>query len=280
MPGDRDFLGESLFSPGVLRDLDKENIDNTAARLPARTPDGGSRRKLSAIKLYHHENTDGGLTATLSAKEKAPVKTPLSQNSATGSTALSCAMVEVDRYKEERRQAIAALKQRNERVQDLKAATALTNERYTALLKSHQETTKELAVLRTQFVGGGAATTAANIERLKAEAQSLETSNELLRKERSSLAARLAKREAACAGMKDELAAASQREGILREDLVRVRQELEEASREASEKAEALAAAEKGNDDRIDNAELALNKAAMEAQVKDLEEQLAAAVRR
>lgn len=248
-----------LASPGVLREIDKENVQSSNT-IGSRTPD--TRRKFRAVKLFHNET--GAING---ASPNTP--TPLQLGDA-----FSQAEAQVAKYKEERRQAVAALRQRNDRILDLKATAASTNERYTALLKSHEEANKELAVLRSQLANSSNSNSG-NIDRLKLAVESLETSNEHLREERGSLAARLAKREAAFASIKDELATTNQREKNLREELTAVRADFEASARRAEEKIEAVN--EVGGQDKT---EWKKQKAALEAQVKELEEQVAVAGRR
>lgn len=279
MPGSRDTPGEGGFSPGVLRNIGNKNGDSTM-----RSPE--ARRKLGAIKLFHDENTGPGVSSNSSTGmvtgKCSGVTSALSQSSVNA--ALRRAEAEAARYREELRQTTATLKQRNQRVQEMKASKAQSNERYTALLKNNEEAMKELAVLRSQLANDGGSTAAAigNVERLKAAAESLESSNDLLREEKDSLAGRLAKREAACAVMKDELSAASQREASLGEKLELVQSGLETALKEEKEKAEVLAKeqASRGAGDGKEEAAWALERTALIAQVEDLEEQLAAARRR
>lgn len=274
-----------LSSPpaGVLRDIgNKNNVNNVGS--------ADARHKLGAVKLFHDENTDAANSSTgRRGSSKLSVKTPgLNTSNEAMVRRMEAAEAEAARYREELRQALATVKQRNQRVQELKASHAQSNERYTVLLKSNDEASKELAVLRTQLASNGgvggasAAATVANVERLKAEAERMESSNELLREERAALNRRLTKRDAACAGMKDELSAAVKREDDLREQLETLQLDLEKASAEAHENAEALAEAREqvSQEDGDGGTAWPLQKAALEAQVQDLEEQLAAAGRR
>ena len=106
--------------------------------------------------------------------------------------------------------------------------------------------------------------------RLRATVANLEEGNQLLREERGSLQSRLAKRDAAVSAMKDDLAAAARRDGGLREELDRLRGELDTASREA----EARAAGGEAQ------AQWAREKEALEGRVRDLEAQASSSGRR
>lgn len=256
MSGARDISGKVAFSPRVLQQIDKENIQTSSA-FRGRTPD--TRRKLGAIKLFTDE------TSTVSTS------TPRTPASSYLGDAINQAEAQIARYKEERRQAIVALSQESDKVLDLKAAAASTNERYTALLKNHEEANKELALLRTQLASGNSGNSG-SVERLKMAVESLEASNELLREERGSLAARLAKREAACATMKDELTAMARQDKKLHEELELAQEELKKAAETVKERDRALA--ETGGQDF---AEWKIQKAALEAQVQELEQQFTAA---
>ena len=266
MSGARDTGRGGLYPQDVLRQLDKENINTT--NVPAglgRTPDRRRGKANAGFKAFQVEG-DERRPSTIK-KDKPP-----SQLEAE----LSLAKSEAAKYKEEFRLAQRALDGRNERVRDLKSTTASMNERYTALLKSHEEANKELGLLRTQLVNGGVGD--GNVERLKARIENLETNNELLREERSSLEARLAKWEAAMAGTKTDLAAAAQREGALREEVEGLREELDEALRDATARADAQNQA--ASDVGAGQAQWALEKASLDAQIGELEAQLSASGRR
>lgn len=167
------------------------------------------------------------------------------------------------RLKEEARQARRALDERNEMVEQLKASKANTKQRYTALLQSHEEANKELALLRTQKLDSSSGS--GSVERLRATVENLETNNELLREERGSLQTRLAKRDAAVSAMKADLAAATQRDNALRQEADRLREELDAAA--AAPKAGA-------------QAQWDLDKEALEARIGELETQAASSGRR
>lgn len=266
MSGARDAGRGSLFPSDVLRQLDKENVQVNTTNVPAgkgRTPDRrrGKANAGAGFKVFQPEADDSRPSTT--KKDRPPSQLEVE---------LSLAKSEAAKYKEEFRLAQRALDGRNERVRDLKSTTASTNLRYTALLKSHEEANKELALLRTQLVNGGGGD--GNLEQLKARIENLETNNEMLREERSSLEARLAKRGAAMAGIKTELAAATQREATLRGEAEGLREELDKAIRDASEQNQAT------SDSAAEQAQWALEKASLEAQVGELEEQLSTSARR
>ncbi|CAN0031922.1 unnamed protein product, partial [Ectocarpus sp. 13 AM-2016] len=176
-------------------------------------------------------------------------------------TDLSRAESEVARLKEETRQARRALDERDDMVEQLKASKANTNQRYTALLQSHEEANKELALLRTQKLDSSSDSGSGSVERLKATVENLETNNELLREERGSLQTRLAKRDAAVSAMKADLVAAAQRDDALRQETDRLREELDAA---------AAAAAKAGA-----QAEWDLDREVLEARIGELETQAA-----
>ena len=266
MSGARDTGRGALFSQDVLRQLDKENVNTT--NVPAglgRTPDRRRGKANAGFKVFQAEG-DESRPSTFK-KDKPP-----SQLEAD----LSLAKSEAAKYKEEFRLAQRALDSRNERVRDLKSTTASTNLRYTALLKSHEEVNKEVGLLRTQLVNGGGGD--GNVERLKARIENLETNNELLREERSSLETRLGKREAAMAKTKTDLAAAAHRESALREEAKGLREELDEALRDTTARADAQNQA--ASDTGAGQAQWALEKASLDAQIGELEAQLLASGRR
>lgn len=262
MSGARDTGRGALFSQDVLRQLDKENVNTT--NVPAglgRTPDRRRGKANAGFKVFQAEG-DESRPSTFK-KDRPP-----SQLEAD----LSLAKSEAAKYKEEFRLAQRALDGRNERVRDLKSTTASTNLRYTALLKSHEEVNKEVGLLRTQLVNGGGGD--GNVERLKARIENLETNNELLREERSSLETRLAKREAAMANTKADLAAAAQRESALCAEAKGLREELDEALRDATARADAQNQVASGTG--AGQAQWALEKASLDAQIGELEAQLSA----
>ncbi|CAM9394672.1 unnamed protein product [Ectocarpus sp. 12 AP-2014] len=264
MPGARDAGSEGgLFSPGVLQQLDKENVVNT----PARTPD--RRRKLgSAIRGTSSSAAAGVGFKVFQEQGEAIAGTSMAgQEASQLATDLSRAESEVARLKEEARQARRALDERNDMVEQLKASKANTKQRYTALLQSHEEANKELALLRTQKLDTSSDSGSGNVERLKATVENLETNNELLREERGSLQTRLAKRDAAVSAMKADLAAAAQRDDALRQESDRLREELDAAAAAAAAKAGA-------------QAEWDLDREALEARIGELETQAACSGRR
>lgn len=260
------------MSAGVLQELDKENVVNSA-NVPAavgQTPD--RRRNKLSIKSSN-SNTSDFKTFQQDGNNAACPSTSKKEKAASHlAVALMQAEAEAARYKEDNQRTRRSLTAREGRIQELKASTISSNARYTALLKSHEEATKELALLRTQLAvdGDGGAF---DVERLKATAQSLETSNELLREERGTLETRLAKREGIVSGMKRDLNAAGRREGSLLEEVQRLRTELVEASQDANERAQALEQAASQGGER---AQWNLEKAALSTQVSELEAQLAA----
>lgn len=258
MPGGRDTTGVGVFSPTVLQQLDKENVITPS--ISSRTP-GTGRKPTKGFRVYQDEGREVSCPST--SKSEKPSQT---------SAALAYFESEVARLK-------SSLNRRNERVLELKAFAASANARSTALMKSHEEANKELGLLRAQVAtGGGGGGGAGNVERLKAAAESLETNNELLREERDSLDARLAKRETALAGFKGDVAAAANRERGLQEELDDVREELAMAERDVSDRdAKALGQAGTGN---RNEGEWTFQKAALDAQVIELETQLTAAGRR
>lgn len=270
MPGLRDTAsGGQQISARVLRPSDKENVAATVLST-GRTPDRRGSKSASGgvgFKVFQEEN--GALRPSATKRER----TTLSQLT----PALSHAEAEAARCRGELEQAHTSLKARNERVQELKAITASSNERYTALLKSHEEANKELALLRTQLARGGS-DDGSDVERLKSTAENLEISNELLREERSSLEGRLARREASLSKAKNDVTAAAQREAGLLEELEHLRTELETEARDASERSKARSQAVFGSDEQ--QAQWMLEKAALNAQVSELEAQLASSGRR
>ncbi|CAM9301305.1 unnamed protein product [Ectocarpus fasciculatus] len=257
MPGARDAAsGGGLFSPGVLQQLDKENVVNT----PARTPD--RRRKLgSAIRGTSTSAAAPGVGFKVFQQQgEATARTSVAGQEASQLAAdLSRAESEVARLKEEARQSRRALDERNEVVEQLKTSKANTKQRYTALLQSHEEANKELALLRTQKLDSSSDSGSGSVERLRATVENLETNNELLREERGSLQTRLAKRDAAVAAMKADLAAAAQRDDALRQEADRLREELDAAA---------------GGDGGA-QAQWALDKEVLEARIGELETQAA-----
>ncbi|CAM9165342.1 unnamed protein product [Ectocarpus sp. 4 AP-2014] len=263
MPGARDAgSGGGLFSPGVLQQLDKENVVNT----PARTPD--RRRKLgSAIRGTSSSAAAGVGFKVFQQQGEATARTSMAgQENSQLATDLSRAESEVARLKEEARQARRALDERNEMVEQLKASKANTKQRYTALLQSHEEANEELALLRTQRLDSSSDSDSGSVERLRATVENLETNNELLREERGSLQTRLAKRDAAVSAMKTDLAAAAQRDDALRQEVDRLREELNAA---------AAAASKAGAQAQWD-----LDKEPLEARIGELETQAASSGRR
>lgn len=262
MPGVRDTAGGGVFSPSVLQQLDKENV--IIPNISSRTPD--TRRK--PTKGFRAYQQDEGPEASCPSTSK-------SEKPSQTSAALAYSESEMAKLK-------SYVNKRNERVLELKASTALANARCTALLESQEEANKELGLLRVQVAtgGGGGGVSggggAGNVERLKAVAESLEINNELLREERDSLDARLAKRETALAGFKGNLADAATRERNLKEELSALREELAMAERDAIDR-EANDQAGTGN---IKEDEWTLQKAALDAQIVELETQLTAAGRR
>ncbi|CAN0346127.1 unnamed protein product, partial [Ectocarpus sp. 8 AP-2014] len=262
MPGAREAgSGGGLFSPGVLQQLDKENVVNT----PARTPD--RRRKLgSAIRGTSSSAAAGVGFKVFQQQGEASTRTSVAgQEASQRTTDLSRAESEVARLKEEARQARRALDERKEMVEQLKASKANTKQRYTALLQSHEEANKELALLRTQKLDSSSDSGSGSVERLTTTVENLETNNELLREERGSLQTRLAKRDAAVSAMKADLAAAEQRDDALRQEADRLREELDAAA--AASKAGA-------------QAQWDLDKEALEARIGELETQAASSGRR
>ncbi|CBN79870.1 expressed unknown protein [Ectocarpus siliculosus] len=262
MPGARDAgSGGGLFSPGVLQQLDKENVVNT----PARTPD--RRRKLgSAIRGTSSAAAAGVGFKVFQQQGEASTRTSVAgQEASQLATDLSRAESELARLKEEARQARRALDERNEMVEQLKASKANTKQRYTALLQSHEEANKELELLRTQKLDSSGDSGSGIVEQLRATVENLETNNELLREERGSLQTRLAKRDAAVSAMKADLAAATQRDDALRQKADRLREELDAAA--AASKAGA-------------QAQWDLDKEALEARIGELETQAASSGRR
>ncbi|CAM9698742.1 unnamed protein product, partial [Hapterophycus canaliculatus] len=242
-----------MFSPGVLRQLDKENVVNTPARTPDRRRNNlgsASAARSTGFKVF--EGDGEVITRPSISKKERPEASQLAAD-------ISHAKAEATRFKQAAIQAQRALGERNELVQQLEASKASTKQRYTALLHSHEEANKELALLRTQQLSNDAS--GGDIERLKATIENLETNNELLREERGSLQTRLAKRDAAVADIKADLAEAERREASLREQLSSLQEELDTASREA----EALAA---GNGAQ---ARWSLEKAALDARVSEVE---------
>lgn len=299
MPRSRDTAGGGFLSPGVLQEIGKENVQahnngNSALQaMRGKTPTKDVRRKLGVVKLFQDDDNAMGVTASASSSktpgssQKKQQQWPQQQQQLLQqqrSDALSRAEAQTTK-------AMAALKQRNDRVKDLKAVVASANERHMTLLKRHKEVEQENTLIRTQLAASssssaasGGVGTAGNIERLKAENERLETSNGLLREERGSLTTRLSKREAAYVALKDDLAASSLREESLREEVDQLRAELESTSLQASEGEEqtlaAQASAATTSSGGKGNAEWTLQKAALDAQVQELEEQSAAAGRR
>lgn len=167
--------------------------------------------------------------------------------------ALKLAESEVRKYKEELQQTRESLKARHERVQELKAASASMGQRYATLLRSHDEAKKELELLR-----------------------SMAENSELLREERKALEVKLAKRESSFSSIKQEVAAGAERESCLRAELERVRRELEDASVGGSEgtraRSETTPVEPEGR--------WPLEKAALDAQIRELDEQLTTSQRR
>lgn len=259
MSASRDTASGKLFSPGVLQQLDKENV--TAANLPGRTPDR-TRGKGGSVGFKVFQDESEAARPPTSKKERSHLQL---------AAVLTPTELEVSRYKEQYHQAQRTLNAQSQRIQELKATTASANERCTALLKSNEEATNELTLLRNQLARGRAGID--NVDRLKFMAEGLETGNELLRQERSSLEARLARRDAAISAMKNDLTGAAQRESSLREESRRLQTELETASRAASER---VGAPDQGSGSE---AQWALEKAALDAKISALEAQLVASGR-
>ncbi|CAM9893503.1 unnamed protein product [Scytosiphon promiscuus] len=244
-----------MFSPGVLQQLDKENVTNTPARTPDRRRNklgSASAARAAGFKVFQGDVEGSTRPSTSAAKEKTEPSLQLAAD-------LSHAKAEAARFKQEAARVQRALEERNEVVHRLEASKASTKQRYTALLQSHEEANKELALLRTQELGNDAG--GEDVERLRSTVENLETNNELLREERGSLQTRLAKRDAAVADMKADLAEAGRREATLREQLSSLKEELDAASREA----EALAAADGAQ------AQWSAEKEALDARVGEVE---------
>ena len=234
--------GVGLVPSGVLRPLDKENVNTPSAA--GRTPD--KRLKPSASPGFSIFQDEAFITCASTSEKLKPSSPKLFK-------ALKDAENEAAKYKEELRETRASLQARHERVQELKTAAASVNQQHTALLKNHEEALKELELVRA-----------------------MAENSELLREERSSLEAKLAKREAALSFAKKEVAGATERESNIREELERVRRELEIASQESNggpnARREGIAVELEGR--------WSLEKAALDAQLKELEEQLTASQRR
>lgn len=269
MPGAQDAAAaRGLVSSGVLQQLDKENVINTPRTPDSRRHQLGSAAAAGAagcagFKVFQEEGEGTARPSVI--KSKRPAGSQLAAE-------LSHAESEAARFKEEARRTQQALDERTELVQQLKASRASTKQRYTALLQSHDEATKELALLRTQQLDHDSPDTGVggNIERLNATVENLETNNQLLREERGSLQARLAKRDAAVSAMKNDIIAATGRDQGLREEVDRLQEELDAASTEA----DALAG---GNGAQ---AQWALETEALGARISDLETQAESSGRR
>lgn len=210
-----------------MRQLDKENVVNTPARTPDRRRNklgSASTARGTGFKVFQEEGAFGTHPST--SKKERPEVSQLGDD-------IAHAKSEAARFKQAALHAQRALEERNEVVRQLEVSKASTKQRYTALLHSHEEANKELALLRTQQLSNDASS--GDVERLKATVDNLETNNELLREERGSLQKRLAKRDAAVADMKADLAEAARREASLREQLSSLQEELETAAREAED---------------------------------------------
>ncbi|CAM9254608.1 unnamed protein product [Pylaiella littoralis] len=281
MPAAQDASGgRGLVSLGVLQQLDKENVINTPRTADRRRKLGPSTAAAlvkAAGSAADAADADADADADAGFKvfqEGRGANTHLSvtkpRRPAAGQLAveLSHAESEAARFKEEARRTQQALDERTELIQQLKADKASTKQRYAALLQSHQEAQKELALLRTQQLNhdnsdNGAV--GANIERLNSTIENLETNNQLLREERGSLQARLAKRDATVSAMKDDLIAAARRDESLREEVGRLQQVC------AAAKEDALAAA--ANDGAVAQAQhqWELEKETLGARIRELE---------
>lgn len=238
MPGSPDAGGIETISTGVLRTLGKENANTP--NVSVRKSDRKLKSSSTCFKVFQDEG------ATRNGEQKLPSSPVLLD-------ALKLAESEARKYKDELQQTQESLKARHERVQELKAASASMGQRYTALLRSHDEAKKELELLR-----------------------SMAENSELLREERNTLELKLAKRESSLSSTKQEVAAGAERESSLRAELERVRRELEGASL--------------GGDDGIrarnetipveSEGRWPLEKAALDAQIRELDEQLTTSQRR
>lgn len=215
MPGPRDATdARGLFSPGVLQEIDKENVNTPARKLrsaaAAAAAAGCTASTTVGFKAFQHEGSAAVALGRPSATKK---ETP---------TASSRLASELSRAESE-------------------------------------------------------------AARLKATVENLEEGTQLLREERGSLQSRLAKRDTAVSAMKDDLRAASRRESSLREELGRLKEELDDSasSREAAVAAALAAGGEAQRAQQVQQQQQwALEKQALEGRVGDLEAQAAASGRR
>ncbi|CAM9956510.1 unnamed protein product, partial [Discosporangium mesarthrocarpum] len=181
-----------------------------------------------------------------------------------------------ERYKQDRQDALAALKKKNKQVDELKTYATVEKEKYKALLNQYEERERNLtSTLQkspveasslpkhgvTKQGGGDTSDDLHDLDRLRASVETLEIRNGILREEKISLSTLLNKREATCTSLREELAAVARREGQLREDMSSLRADAEASGARAGSLVET-------------NVTLELESAGLRSQVEGLEAQL------